>query len=42
MMTTKNTYIVKTNDIVQEKDYCYIIMDQCSNDTFKDYIQQKG
>ena len=42
MMTIKNPYIVKTHDIAQEKDYCYIIMEQCSNGTLKDYIQQKG
>jgi len=41
-MTIKNPYIVKTHDIAQEKDYCYIIMEQCSNSTLKDYIKQKG
>jgi len=26
-MTIKSPYVVKTYDIVQEKEYCYIIME---------------
>ena len=42
LMTIKNQYIVKTYDIVQEKDYCYIMMEECCGGTLKDYIEKKG
>ena len=42
MMTIKNPYVVRTHDIIQQKDYCYIVMEQCSNGTLKEYIQKKG
>lgn len=34
--------MIKTHDIIQQKDYCYIVMELCSNGTLKDYIQNKG
>ena len=42
MSTIKNQYVIKTHDIVQQADYCYIVMELCSNGTLKDYIQSKG
>lgn len=42
MLTIKNPYVVKTLDIIQERDYCYIVMEVCPNGTLKDYIVKKG
>lgn len=42
MMTIKSPYVVKTHDIIQQIDYCYIVMEQCPNGTLKEYIQKKG
>ena len=42
MSTIKSPYVVKTHDIVQQTDYCYIVMELCFNGTLKDYIQKKG
>lgn len=38
MLTIKNPFVVKTFDIVQEQDYCYIVMEYCPNGTLKEYI----
>lgn len=42
MSTIKSPFVVKTYDIVQHRDYCYIVMELCSNGTLKEYIQRKG
>lgn len=42
MSTIKSPYVVKTHDIIQQADYCYIVMELCSNGTLKDHIQAKG
>lgn len=42
MSTIKSPYVVKTYDIIQQTDYCYIVMELCSNGTLKDHIQAKG
>jgi len=42
MRAIKSPYIVKTYDIIQQKDYCYIVMELCSNGTLKELIQRKG
>ena len=38
----KHNNIVKCYDILQEKDFCYIVMEECKEGTLKDYIQSKG
>lgn len=42
LTTIKNPHIVQTYDIVQDKDFCYIVMEECTGGTLKDYIQKKG
>lgn len=35
-------FVVKCLDIIQEDDYCYIVTEECSNGTLRDYIKSKG
>ena len=42
MTTIKSPYVIKTHEIIQQKDYCYIVMELCPNGTLKDHIQKKG
>ena len=40
--TIKSPYVVGTYDIVQDNDFCYIMMEECTGGTLKDYIHKKG
>lgn len=42
LRTINNPHVVRAVDIVQDKDYCYIMMEQCMGGTLKEYIQRKG
>ena len=41
LTTIKSPYVVKTYDVIQEKNYCYIVMEQCKG-TLQDYIAQRS
>ena len=38
----KSPYVIATYDVIQEKDFCYIVMEECTGGTLKDYIRKKG
>ena len=38
----KSPYVIKTFDILQFNDFCYIIMEHCGGGSLKEYISQKG
>lgn len=42
MATVRNSYVVKTHDVIQHKDFCYIVMEHCPRGTLKEYIAHKG
>lgn len=42
MTSIKNPHVVKCYEVVQERDCCYIAMEECLGGTLKDYIARKG
>ena len=42
MTTIHNSYVINTHDVIQHKDFCYIVMEQCSRGTLREYISQRG
>ena len=42
LSSIENPYVVKTHEIIQESNNCYIVMEECCGGTLKDYITRRG
>ena len=39
--TIKNPFVVKCEKVIQNAEFCYIVMEECTGGTLKEYIKKQ-